>query len=93
MHIQLLHQTSKQLNRHLAAIRGRGNNMNEISSMFGRITETGDVAVFENDGAAATRIDANIYPVGSETSARHEHPEGIVITRADAEKISLAIEA
>ena len=66
--------------------------MNAISNLFGRINENGNVTVFEADGSAATRIDANVYPVGSSLSARHEHPNGIELTVSDAEKIGLAIE-
>lgn len=66
--------------------------MNAINTMFGRINENGNVTVFEDDGSAATRIDANVYPVGSSTSARYEHPDGIELTVADAEKIGLMIE-
>ena len=66
--------------------------MNAINTMFGRINDNGDVTVFEADGSTATRIDANVYPVGSSTSARYEHPDGIELTVADAEKIGLLIE-
>lgn len=64
--------------------------MNAINTLFGRINE--NVTVFEADGSAATRINANVYPVGSSTSARYEHPNGIELTVADAEKIGLMIE-
>lgn len=64
-----------------------------INSLIGRINENGDVAVFDADnGAAATRIDANVYPVGSSVSARYEHADGIVLSRDDAAKIGLEIE-
>ena len=66
--------------------------MNAINTMFGRINDNGDVTVLEADGSTATRIDANVYPVGSSTSARYEHPDGIELTVADAEKIGLLIE-
>jgi hypothetical protein len=61
---------------------------------FGRIDENGNVAVFHNDGEAATRMDCSLYAVDSDgsQSVRYEHPEGIIITRADAEKIGLEIE-
>ncbi len=66
--------------------------MNAINTMFGRINDNGNVTVFEADGSTATSIDANVYPVGSSTSARYEHPDGIELTVADAEKIGLIIE-
>ena len=68
---------------------------------FGRINENGDVAVFHESGEAATRMDCNLFVVDSDGSegvryakldARYEHPDGIVITRADAAKIGLEIE-
>lgn len=61
---------------------------------FGRINENGDVAVFHESGEAATRMDCSLYTVDSDgsKSVRYEHPEGIIITRADAEKIGLEIE-
>ena len=61
------------------------------STYFGRMVNE-NVAVFEKDGSAATRIDENIYPVGSSVSTRYEHPAGIVISQEDAEKIGLEIE-
>ena len=66
--------------------------MNAINTLFGRINENGNVTVFEADGSTATRIDANVYPVGSNLSARYEHADGIELTVADAEKIGLMIE-
>ena len=66
--------------------------MNAINTLFGRINENGNVTVFETDGSTATRVDANVYPVGSNLSARYEHAEGIELTVADAEKIGLMIE-
>lgn len=61
---------------------------------FGRINESGDVAVFHESGEAATRMDCSLYVVGSDgsKSVRYEHPGGIVITRDDAEKIGIEIE-
>ena len=59
---------------------------------FGRINQDGNVDVLHIDGAAATRLDASVYPVGSDVSARYEHPAGIVLTRADADKLGIEIE-
>ena len=66
--------------------------MKATNTLFGRINENGNVTVFEADGSTATRIDANVYPVGSNLSARYEHAEGIELAVADAEKIGLMIE-
>ncbi len=60
---------------------------------FGRINQDGNVDVLHvADGAAATRLDASVYPVGSDVSARYEHPDGIVLTRDDAAKLGIEIE-
>jgi len=61
---------------------------------FGRINEDGNVAVFNGSGEAATRMDCSLYAVDSDgsKSVRYEHPEGVVISRADAENIGLEIE-
>lgn len=60
---------------------------------FGRINADGNVDVLHvADGAAATRLDASVYPVGSDVSARYEHASGIVLTRADADKLGIEIE-
>lgn len=66
----------------------------KYGEFFGCLNEDGNVAVFDVSGDAATRMDCNIYPVDSDgsKSVRYEHPEGIVISRADAEKIGLEIE-
>lgn len=61
-------------------------------TFFGRLTEEGTVAVLHVDGDAATRLDASVYPVGSNVSARHEHPQGIVLTADDAAMLGLEIE-
>ncbi len=37
-------------------------------------------------------LDADVFPVGSESGARYEHPEGIEITLADARRIGIEIE-
>lgn len=66
--------------------------MNAINTMFGRINAAGDVDVFEESGEVATRLDADVFPVGSSLSARYEHPAGITITRADAELLGLPID-
>jgi hypothetical protein len=58
--------------------------------MFYRINSDGNAEVYNDDGSAATRIKTgNVYPVGSDLSTHYEHPEGIVLTIADAEKISI----
>lgn len=59
---------------------------------FGRTNEEGNVDVFMADGSAATRMDCSVYPIGSEVSARYEHPAGITISADDAKRIGLDIE-
>ena len=60
--------------------------------IFGRINNDGNVDVLTaTDGEPVTRIDADVYPVGSNLSARYEHPTGITLTREDAVKIGVEI--
>lgn len=62
-------------------------------TFFGRLDDNGNVVVLHvEDGAAATRLDASVYPVNSDLSARYEHAAGIVLTRADALRIGIKIE-
>ena len=44
---------------------------------------------FEDDGYRATRIDADVYPINSNLSARYEHAQGIVLSIADAKKLEI----
>jgi hypothetical protein len=60
---------------------------------FGRKADGGVAVLHIADGEAATRLDASVYPVGSELSARYEHPEGIVLSEADAATLGIEIEA
>jgi len=60
--------------------------------MFARKNENGNYAILDNEGYAITKLDANVYPVGSNLSARYEHPEGIELTEADVKKLNIDIE-
>jgi hypothetical protein len=67
----------------------------KFGQFFGRKIDRsmgGYVAVLHLDGAPATRLDANVYPVGSWLSARYEHPEGILLHAHDAAALGLSIE-
>ena len=65
----------------------------KYGSFFGRVTPQGNVAVLHvDDGSAATRLDASVYPVNSELSARYEHAAGITLTTADAAALGLEVE-
>ena len=61
---------------------------------FGRLTPEGHIAVLHvEDGAPATRLAVDhLYPVDSKFSSRYEHPMGIVITQAEADRIGLEME-
>jgi hypothetical protein len=65
----------------------------KYGEFFGRTTEAGVAVLHTADGVPATRLDASVYPVGSDTSARYEHPEGIVLSAGDAASIGLDVEA
>jgi len=67
--------------------------MANTNEMFYRVNENGDaVILLAESGEAVTKIDANVYPVGSSLSARYEHADGIVLTVADAESIGIQCE-
>lgn len=52
----------------------------------------GNVSLEDFDGGMVTNIDADIFPVGSKSSARKDHPDGITLIRADAAKLGVVIE-
>ncbi len=64
--------------------------------IYGIKTNENTVAILHvEDGAAVTRFDDSMpvaYPVDSNVSALYEHPEGIVLTLEDAERLGIEIE-
>lgn len=65
-----------------------------IDNIFGRVREDGNIAVlYAEDGLPVRRLGANVYPVGSNLSARYEHTDGIVLNRADADRLGIEIES
>jgi len=64
----------------------------ELKDFFGRINSDGNIQVFELDGIATRMPIDNLYPIDSSFSVLYEHPEGIVISLDDAEKIGLEYE-
>jgi len=60
--------------------------------IFGRQTEEGVEVLYAKDGEPVTSLDENVYPIGSEVSARYEHAEGIILYMEDAEKLGIEIE-
>jgi hypothetical protein len=69
--------------------------MENSTEIFGRVTEAGSIALFHTgSGEVVTRLftDTIIYPIGSNLSCGYEHPNGIVISREDADKIGITIE-
>lgn len=79
----------------------------KYGEFFGRHDEHGNIAILHvSDGAAATRLDASVYPVlyrqdddgntvehSSELSARYEHAQGIALAEDDANRLGIEIEA
>ena len=62
-------------------------------NIFARKRDDGTYDILEmEDGEPVTRIDINEYPVGSELSARYEHPAGIVFTLDQVVKNNIEIE-
>lgn len=69
------------------------NYTDDYGAFFGRLNDNGDVLILHvADGYRATRLAANVYPVGSDLSARHEHPEGITLSVTDAVSLGIEIE-
>jgi hypothetical protein len=67
------------------------------TEVFARILPgTGNAAVFTNEGHAATGLlfpgSDTVYPVGASVSCRHEHVDGIVLTRADVAGLGIELE-
>jgi hypothetical protein len=51
--------------------------------------QNGNAVLFHSDGSRVTKLDANVYPVGSSLSVRYEHPGGIELTLSDARKLGI----
>jgi len=66
--------------------------MSDTNTMFYRVDKNGDAQIFNNDGSVATRIDENVYPIGSKLGAKYEHVNGIILSVEDAEKIEIMAE-
>lgn len=62
--------------------------------IFGRITNEGIRIFYATDGHPVTRIPGahTVYPMGSSLSCEWEHPNGIVLSQADAEKLNIELE-
>jgi hypothetical protein len=75
-----------------AAQQNKVNKMSTTNEMFYRVNENGNAVVFHSSGEVVTKIDQNVYPIDSDFSARYDHPDGIILTVADAEKIGIAAE-
>lgn len=64
----------------------------KYGTFYGIEQGDGNVVVLHvEDGLAATRLDASVWPIGSKVSARYDHPQGIILSREDAEKLGLQI--
>lgn len=57
--------------------------------MFYRLNDEGNAVLFHEDGHVVTRLDADVYPVGSSCSARYGRTGGIVLTVADAQALAI----
>lgn len=65
------------------------------NGIFGRTVENGVLLCWRDSGEAVTRLEENMplaWPVGSDLSAYCEHPEGIILSKEDAEALSVEIE-
>lgn len=67
--------------------------MFELNQVFGRVNGEGNVDILEiEEGHHVNKLNAHVFPVGSETGARYDHPEGITLTLEDAKKLGIEIE-
>ena len=64
-----------------------------LVEIFGRPDEAGNIMVLTvADGEPVTRLTGSgVYPVGSALGANYEHPDGIVLSRADATGLGIYI--
>jgi len=60
--------------------------------MFARKRGDGNYDVLNEDGSVVTRLDAHVWPVGSDLGAGYDHPNGIVLTLDDLLKAGIDIE-
>lgn len=66
--------------------------MNKHNAFY-RLNPYGDATIHDIDtGDVLTQLDADVYPVGSDESARIEHTGGIILTVGDAELIGIMAE-
>ncbi len=63
-------------------------------AIFGRVNVDGDIDLLYKSGERITRLEnwSGVYPVGSRLSCAYEHPEGIVLSRENAEDLEIEIE-
>lgn len=64
----------------------------KYGEVFGRLDVAGNVTILHTDGTTATRLDAGVYPVGSQVTVRYEHAAGITLSAADAQSLGIEIE-
>lgn len=63
------------------------------SEIFGRINAEGNVVIlYAESGEPVTQLDSGFHPVGSPKSTRHEHAQGIVLSRHDADTAEINLE-
>jgi len=61
-------------------------------NMFYRINEDGNAVIFLNNGEVVTKFNCDspcVWPVGSDVCGYYEHPEGIIISIADAKRLGI----
>ena len=68
--------------------------MTQLNEIFGQLDSQGNVGLFFiESGEHVTRLDSDgIYPVDADVSTKYEHPEGIVITVDDANRLGIEVE-
>lgn len=62
------------------------------NGIFGRTVENGVLLCWRDSGEVVTALEKNMplaWPVDSDLSAHYEHPEGIILSKEDAESLGI----
>ncbi len=64
----------------------------DLGWIFANRVKFGQYAIlYSENGAPVTRLDEDVHPIDSEFGARYEHPAGILLSRADVDKVGIPI--
>ena len=67
-----------------------------MNDFYAKLNKNGNYSLlYTEDGRRVTRLDYTcpiVWPVASNAMAYHDHPEGIMVTEADAVKLDVPLE-